>query len=113
MSDYHTFKFGDKVVCIHGNNDFGNLAVGKTYTVTGLRAGSNEVFLDGGTISWRSSRFRLVNEAALVKDDVNPVDALLSKYATELDNAIAEGTMVPRLSSIGILAQFLIDYKAL
>jgi hypothetical protein len=113
MSDYHTFKPGDKVVCVVDSNAFGNLRIGETYTVTGLCSGLNEVFLDGGTISWRSNRFRLADEPAPVKDDVNPVDALISKYATELDDAIAEGTMVPRLSAIGILAQFLIDYKAL
>lgn len=51
----------------------------------------------------------LNNKPAVAKT----VDALISEHAHKLDEAIANGTMVPHLSSIGFLAQFLMEYTQL
>lgn len=42
---------------------------------------------------------------------VNDVDSLLREHAAKLDDAIAKGTMVPGLSSLGFIATLLSDYE--
>jgi len=115
-----TFKAGDVVVCVRGNYW---LKHGQTYTVTDLYKNkypdsiANDIFVDGGTISWSPDRFKL----ASVPDDVtgaaanntHPVDALLSEYADRLERAINNGTMTGRHSSLGLLSNFLVDYNNL
>lgn len=55
----------------------------------------------------------LKNKPAVTNDGPKTVDILISEHAHKLDEAIANGTMVPHLSSIGFLAEFLIEYKRL
>jgi hypothetical protein len=105
------FKKGDKVVCVDNGGGYGtDLPKDREYTV--LDTGDIYVTVDGPyrKVDCLHARFKF---AQATEEVIDSVADLVRKHAASLDAEIAAGTMVPGLSSLGFLVNFLLDYKRL